>query len=113
MDELLTSLRVISMIGEGQKARVRDGLIFLEPHSPGLAVGIRRWINGDNRVSTLRYIRNIINQGLAMYEKEPTDALKRGLLKATKGIDSLCVTYGDDATTVASLAIIKDKVSFC
>ncbi len=111
MDELLTSLRVISMIKEGQKARIRDGLIFLEPHSSGVAVGIRRWINRDNRVSTLRYIRNVINQGLAMYEKEPTDTLKKGLTEATKGIDSLCVTYGDDATTLASLTILKDKVT--
>ena len=110
MDELLTSLRVISMIKEGQKARIRDGLIFLEPNSYGAVTGLRRWLNRDNRVTTVRYIRNIINQALITYEKEPSESLKDGLDNAIKGIDSLCVTYGDDATTLASLIIIKEKI---
>ena len=112
MDELLTSLRIISMIREGQKARIRDGLIFLEYHSSGVAVGIRRWINRDNRVTTIRYIKNVINQGLATHEKEPNDTLKKGLEGAIRGIDNLCVTYGDDATTLASLTVLKDKIIF-
>jgi hypothetical protein len=110
MDELLTSLRVISMIKEGQKARIRDGLIFLEPNSYGAVTGLRRWLNRDNRVTTVRYIRNIINHALATYQKEPSESLKAGLAEAVKGIDSLCVTYGDDATTLASLTIIKEKI---
>ena len=110
MDELLTSLRVISMIKEGQKARIRDGLIFLEPNSYGAVTGFRRWLNRDNRVTTVRYIRNVINQALATYEKEPSDSLKSGMEDAINGIDSLCVTYGDDATTLASLIIIKEKI---
>jgi len=110
MDELLTSLRVISMIKEGQKARIRDGLIFLEPNSYGAVTGLRRWLNRHNRVTTVRYIRNIINHALATYEKEPSESLKDGLDNAIKGIDSLCVTYGDDATTLASLIIIREKI---
>ena len=111
MDELLTSLRVISMIKEGQKARIRDGLIFLEPNSYGAVTGFRRWLNRDNRVTTVRYIRNIINQALVTHQKEPSEALKDGLDNAAKGIESLCVTYGDDATTLASLTIIRDKIT--
>lgn len=111
MDELLTSLRVISMIKEGQKARIRDGLIFLEPNSYGALTGLRRWLNHDNRVTTVRYIRNIINQALITCEKEDSEALKSGLREAIKGIDSLCVTYGDDATTLASLTVIKEKIT--
>ena len=110
MDELLTSLRVVSMIKEGQKVRVRDGLVFLEPNSSGIVTGFRRWINRDNRVTTIRYIRSIINQGIIFYEKNKSETLKAGLTDAIKGIDSLCITYGEDATTIASLAIIKEKI---
>lgn len=66
MDELLTSLRVTSMIKEDQKARIRDELILLEPNSHGAVTGFRMWLNRDNRVTIVKYIRNISNQALAL-----------------------------------------------
>ena len=45
IDQILTSLRVIGMIKEGQKVKVRNGLLDLEPNSSGMRVAISRWIH--------------------------------------------------------------------
>lgn len=112
VDQVLTSLRVISMIKEGQKVKVRDGLLSLETHSTGIITGIRRWINRDNRVTTLRYIRNAVIQGVSLYNTSKDERVKQGLMGALKGLTSLSVTYGDDAGVTAAIDVIRDRISF-
>ena len=70
VDQILTSLKVISMIKEGQKVKVRDGLLTLEVYSSGVMTGIRRWIHNDNRTTTLRYIRNTVIQAISIFNNE-------------------------------------------
>lgn len=112
VDQVLTSLRVISMIKEGQKVKVRDGLLSLETHSTGIITGIRRWINRDNRVTTLRYIRNAVIQGVSLYNTSKDERVKQGLMGALNGLTSLSVTYGDDAGITAAIDVIRDRISF-
>jgi len=112
VDQVLTSLRVISMIKEGQKVKVRDGLLSLETHSTGIITGIRRWINRDNRVTTLRYIRNAVIQGVSLYNTSKDERVKQGLMGALNGLTSLSVTYGDDAGVTAAIDVIRDRISF-
>ena len=112
VDQVLTSLRVISMIKEGQKVKVRDGLLSLETHSTGIITGIRRWINRDNRVTTLRYIRNAVIQGVSLYNTSKDERVKQGLMGALNGLTSLSVTYGDDAGVTAAIDVIRDRITF-
>jgi hypothetical protein len=112
VDQVLTSLRVISMIKEGQKVKVRDGHLSLETHSTGIITGIRRWINRDNRVTTLRYIRNAVIQGVSLYNTSKDERVKQGLMGALNGLTSLSVTYGDDAGVTAAIDVIRDRISF-
>ena len=65
VDQILTSLKIISMIKEGQKVCVRNGLLTLEPESTGIRVAFRRWIHNDIPiVATLQIIEDRINTNL-------------------------------------------------
>lgn len=106
VDQILTSLKVISMIKEGQKVKVRDGLLSLEVQSTGVLAGIRRWINKDNRLTTLRYIRNTVIQAMTLTDDRVNQALK----EAMNGLNCLTITYGDDAGVTAAIDVIKDRI---
>ncbi len=106
VDQILTSLKVISMIKEGQKVKVRDGLLSLEVHSTGIMTGVRRWINKDNRLTTLRYIRNTVIQAITLNDIRVKGALK----EAVNGLNCLSITYGDDAGVTAAIDVIKDRI---
>lgn len=106
VDQILTSLKVISMIKEGQKVKVRDGLLSLEVYSTGVMTGLRRWINRDNRLTTLRYIRNTVIQAMTLSDERVTHALK----EAMNGLNCLAITYGDDAGVTAAIDVIKDRI---
>lgn len=106
VDQILTSLKVISMIKEGQKVKVRDGLLSLEVYSTGLVTGLRRWINRDNRLTTLRYVRNTMIQAMTLTDERITQALKEAL----NGLNCLSITYGDDAGFTAAIDVIKDRI---
>ena len=87
VDQILTSLKVISMIKEGQKVKVRDGLLSLEVQSTGVLTGIRRWINKDNRLTTLRYIRNTVIQAMTLTDDRVNQALKEAIQCGGGGAD--------------------------
>jgi hypothetical protein len=66
VDHLLTSLKVISMIKEGQKVCVRNGHLTLETQSTGVITSLRRWINKDSRQTTVHYIKSVIQNAVAV-----------------------------------------------
>jgi len=112
IDQILTSLKVISMIKEGQKVKVRNGLLDLEVESNGLKVGIMRWFNNDNRHTTLLYVKNSINNAIGMLNLNPnhSDKIKQYLNDSIRGINALEITYGTDASITASLQVIQERV---
>ena len=110
VDQVLTSLKVISMIKEGQKVSVRNGLLDIEVHSTGLVTAFKRWINNDNRHTTLTYIRNIITTAMDLSKTHATTRIKEALKEAVGGLTSLSVTYGGDASITATIYVIKDRI---
>ena len=114
IDQLLTSLKIISMIKEGQKVCVRNGLLSLEPNSTGVQVAVRRWVNNDSRQSTLAYIKNVINNSLdvcnMLTDRDTITKLIKSLTESSTGIGSLAVTYETDVPIVATIQVIQDRI---
>jgi hypothetical protein len=111
VDHLLTSLKVVSMIKEGQKVCVRNGHLTLEVQSTGVVTSVRRWINKDSRQTTVHYIKSVVTNAVTMIKNRvAADKLVEGMNEALAGIRSLIVTYADDATVAASLQVMHDRV---
>ena len=112
VDQILTSLRVISMIKEGQKVKVRNGLLDLEPTSTGFRVAFSRWIHRDNRHTTVLYIKNVISNAMEISKIQHTqhDKIQRALSECVTGLGALSVTYGDDASVTATLQVIQERI---
>ena len=114
-DHLLTSLKVISMIKEGQKVCVRNGNLSLEVQSTGLVTSLRRWINRDSRQSTIFYIKSVIQNSISLaraphVHETTVSKLVSGMREALVGVSSLIVTYSDDATITATLQVLRDRI---
>lgn len=114
VDQILTSLKIISMIKEGQKVCVRNGLLSLEPKSSGIRVAFRRWINNDNRSTTISYIKNVINNALDILkihnETRTINKIKNSLSDCITGLSSLAVTYDTDASVTATITVMQDRI---
>jgi len=114
VDHLLTSLKVISMIKEGQKVCVRNGHLSLEVQSTGVLTSLRRWIHKDNRQTTVSYIKSVVQNAISTTKSHNNEKsvvkLFRGLEEAITGINSLTVTYADDATVAATLQVLNDRI---
>ena len=114
VDHLLTSLKVISMIKEGQKVCVRNGHLTLEIQSTGIVTSIRRWLHHDSRHMTIQYIKSVIQNAIAVsktYKNEKSvEKIVSGMNEALTGINSLIVTYTDDATVSATLQVLHDRI---
>lgn len=102
--EILTCLKIVSMIREGQKLSVRNGVLQLEYSSSGLVSAIKRWLYSDSRHVTMTYVQNILLNALDR-RVQP-----RYLREALQGLNSLKVTYADDVTVVARLTVLEEKI---
>jgi hypothetical protein len=114
VDQILTSLKIISMIKEGQKVCVRNGLLSLEAKSSGLRVAFRRWVNNDNRSTTISYVKNVINNALDIVkihsDQRTICKIKKSLSDCITGLSSLAVTYDTDASVTATIAVMQDRI---
>ena len=115
VDHLLTSLKVISMIKEGQKVCVRNGHLTLETQSTGVVTSVKRCIHGDSRNTTVHYIKSVLHNSITVSKthrnQTSVDKITTGMTEALAGISSLIVTYADDATVSAMLQVLHDRVS--
>ena len=114
VDQILTSLKIISMIKEGQKVCVRNGLLSLETNSSGIKVAVRRWLNNDNRNTTLSYIKNVLNNSLDIIkihsDENTKNKIKAALADCITGLSSLAVTYSNDAGISATVVVMQERV---
>lgn len=112
IDQILTSLKVISMIKEGQKVKVRNGLLDLEPMSSGFSVAVRRWMHNDNRHTTILYIKNVIANAMEiiLIKHDQSDKLERAIIDCITGLGALAVTYGEDASVTATLHVLQERI---
>jgi hypothetical protein len=111
IDEILTSLKIIGSIKEGQKVCVRNGLLALEQHSNGIFPAVKRFIYGDNRDITLRYIKNVILNSLSIIKslEDPHEMLK-SLCEAVTGLKRLEVTYSADVATESAIQVLVNRI---
>jgi hypothetical protein len=114
VDHLLTSLKVISMIKEGQKVCVRNGHLSLEVQSTVVLTSLRRWIHKDNRQTTVSYIKSVVQNAISITKSHNDETsvqkILKGLEESITGINSLTVTYADDATVAATLQVLRDRI---
>lgn len=112
MDQVLTGLKVIGMIKEGQKVSVRNGLINIDDRRRGVLSSFVRWMNNDNRHNTLSYIRNVVTNAISLAETFPDHSgmIGDGLTRALTGLSALSVTYNDDAAIAASIDVMKERI---
>lgn len=115
VDQILTSLRVISMIKENQKVCVRDGIIILEVKSTGFMSAIRRWIHRDNRLKAISYIQNVVNHAIEITkthtDEHTVNKIKSAIKDCIIGIKSLGVTYNNDAATMARITVLEERIN--
>ena len=98
-DHVLTTLKVIANLQEGQKLAVRSGIVTIDK-KPNSFI---RWMNGDSRMTTLTCIYAIVNEALVLN-------LNSELLLSTEGLKTLKVTYCGDEGTIAYIDVILDKI---
>jgi hypothetical protein len=99
-DHVFVSLKVISGLQEGQKLSTRNGLLSIDRKASPLL----RWLNGDNRSTTLMFIGSVVNEALLCGCR---DELKEAVL----GIESLKVTYAEDSAFVAGVEVILKRIA--
>jgi len=110
IDEVLTSLKIIGSIKEGQKVCVRNGLLTLEQRSNGFLPALKRFIYGDNREITLRYIKNVVHNALSILNASKNDEVLKHLNEAVVGLQRLEVTYVADVATVSAIQVLVTRV---
>jgi hypothetical protein len=110
IDEVLTSLKIIGSIKEGQKVCVRNGLLTLEQRSNGFLPAIKRFIYGDNREITIRYIKNVVHNALSILNATKNDEVLKHLNEAVVGLQRLEVTYVADVATVSAIQVLVTRV---
>ena len=116
--ELVTQLKVISRIREGDRVRVEGSRIRIDP--PSRLQFIFRFFSCENRANGLILIQEIIRRAMAQFPSGTTArdsaAARRlgGALRGAKtGLINLCATYGDDANMVASLESVIEDIDDC
>lgn len=112
IDDLLTSLKIIGSIKEGQKVCVRNGLLILEQNSTGFQASLRRWIHGDNRATTIHYIKNVVHNAImiAKLSDENQYELLKSLDEVIVGLGRLEVTYSPDIATCSAIQVLCDRI---
>jgi len=110
IDEVLTSLKIIGSIKEGQKVCVRNGLLTLEQRSNGFLPAIKRFIYGDNREITIRYIKNVVHNAISILNTTKNDEVLKHLNEAVVGLQRLEVTYVADVATVSAIQVLVTRV---
>lgn len=123
-EELLSNLKVVSMIPENGKLCIRNGHLSIEKGSPHLVswfqTTLKRWWYQDSRHSILVLLSGVVHRSdgfcrslmdskndhnvwiLSQFAKEYKGALG--------GIRFLIKTYEDDASTQAKLSVLAEQL---
>jgi hypothetical protein len=102
--ELLTHLSFIAAIIPGYKINVKTNTVTGSDSRTG---SVFRFISGESRKETIKYINNIITRVIETTPKEDPNtqaSLIDSLRKAVDGINNLKSTYDNDIYYVAELS---------
>lgn len=108
-DDLLTSLKIIGMVGADQKLCMRNGRLALNTSG-----AFWRWLTGDSRDHTLQAVRTAVMSAIHATENGAdtwlTGRLHAELLGARSGIERLQETYAADSVAVAQLQVLAERI---
>jgi hypothetical protein len=110
-DELIIALRVIASIKEGQKIKLRDNKLTIDENANSTWSAFKRWVNKDNRITTIMFIRNVIDEVVTV-NKIGDVKFVTILIECIEGLNNLRKTYKDDQNISNAIEIIKLRVEF-
>ena len=128
LEDLITDLKVLSLLKENGRLCLRDGNLSIEPQLENkenilltwgsyASLALRRWWNQDNRRSAMLKVQSIIMKCYdAIQRLEPKEREDLALLcsEAAKGLVYLQQTYKHDAAVSARLSVyIKNLNEIC
>ena len=121
LEEYLTkNLKVIGKIELNSKICIRNGHIYLD-NSRVFGYGIKRYIMGDSRTSSIEFIRTLMNTSFVylnvLIQSKDNDhntlriqRLKKDLEDCIIGIQHMKETYADDANFRSSTEVLIDNI---
>ena len=126
-EELLSNLKVISMIPENGKLCIRNGHLSIEKIAPNMItwmhVTLKRWWYQDSRQSIIVLLTNVVHRSEGFCKSLMTNMSSENhwLLKqfstefenSLSGIKFLIKTYDDDAGIKARLSVLSDQITEC
>ena len=116
-ENILRDLRILSLIRDGDKVYTFGGDVCLLP--PGIYSAFYRWTRGDSRQKSIETVRTLLNDALLLAEDGARKGLGdmanakvyrlfREIEGAVEGIRHMRTTYIDDASSAATLGIIRE-----
>lgn len=120
IDSVMTRLKVIGMVKKNGRLSIRNGNLTIE--SDNHLQNVRRWMNNDSRDVTLMHIRSTINNAIQLTKgiigKQVDVQLRDWTLQrllddmtnSQMGLINLKSTYADDATVVANLDVLLERL---
>lgn len=122
VDITIANLKIIGMVGQNGKLRVRKGQLCLERDDRMQPV--RRWASGDSRDLTLLHIRNAIcnamritamlagaDHGGSNNRRWTVARITAELSQCETGLQNLRTTYTTDSIMVANLGVIIERLA--
>jgi hypothetical protein len=111
--ELLTNLKLLSHIKQNEKLSCDNGNNFIEIDNRYYLQGIRRWMNGDSREETIKFVDKLINSTESISEKlingsneddsHNLKLLTEDLISCKNGLNNLKLTYNDDKLFISKM----------
>lgn len=111
LQDLLVKLRVLSMIGAGNKLNISNLSIIEKDSWTG---AFYRALTGENRKNTINYVNQIIDDSIkALGEYSDTEfcaLIVNALANAKMGIINLGTTYQNDLNFSAHIKVLTDNI---
>ena len=113
IEHILSNLKVLSQLKEGDKLNIKHGNLSID--KPWKGQPVYRWFLRDSRETTIDAIQKLIFHAIDLNENSNMNAkwpcVKEEFPKVIKGLESLKITYEMDATIVANIEIVIDKLN--
>ena len=115
IDNIITNLKIISLVKIDEKLSIRKGHLQIDNSSNFQF--LKRWFNRDSRDFILLFIKDLIRNISALFERIHTYKNKEWILsrvfmemeQATIGLDNLKTTYSTDAVMVVKFQNVITK----
>ena len=113
-DEILTRVRVVSQLRDGERLRLRGGRICVE--GPSYFSFLLRYLSDDNRYTTVAYLQQLVADVEQFLASTDTCQWRARTLRMLLGdlagsLLSLKKTYNDDNWVIASIQTLVDRLT--